>query len=348
MQNLHTKYLIIGGGLSGLTTAFKLIEAGQKEVLILESRDRPGGRIWTHNGIDLGATWFQSHHQYVGQLLEELGVSRMKQYSRGKSVLVYNTMAPAHEFEVDPHAPSANRIIGGSSALINKLVGAVSGRLRLSTEVLSIEENGDKLKVRTSKGDFSADHVVLTIPPLIATRITFSPELPVELTNTMKGTHTWMSNAMKVGLTYKHPFWREKGYSGTLIGQVGAVTELYDHSDESTNSFALMGFVNEALRDMDHKSRKDKIIEYLSRHLGKETLDYLSYEEKDWSQDKDTSCENIKSIYLSPSYGNPIFGDSYMGKKLFISGTETSPISGGYMDGAIYSGIQAAERVLPS
>jgi monoamine oxidase len=106
-----------------------------------------------------------------------------------------------------------------------------------------------------------------------------------------------------------------------------------------------MGFVNEGLRDSSPEQRKQRILEYLIKYLGTEIETYLTYEEKDWSQDWNTSCETIKSVYMSPSYGNPLFAETYMNGRLIFSGAETSSLYGGYMDGAIYSGILAAKKV---
>ena len=39
--------IIVGAGISGLAAADNLIDSG-KNVLILEARDRIGGRIWSH------------------------------------------------------------------------------------------------------------------------------------------------------------------------------------------------------------------------------------------------------------------------------------------------------------
>lgn len=343
-ENL-SKYIIVGAGLSGLTTANKLAKAGETDFVLLESRDRVGGRILTNDGIDLGATWFQTHHHHVLDVLEELGVSKFHQFSKGRSVLVYNTMAPEHYFESDPNAPSAYRVSGSSSEMIQKLAEPVRDKIRLQTVVSEISEIGNKIVVQTDKGIFSAEKVVVTIPPKIATRIEFKPELSEVIMRAMDSTHTWMSNAIKVGLTFKTPFWRTKNLSGTVIGQVGAVTELYDHSSAEDNSYALMGFVNEGLRDSSPDQRKQHILEYLIKYLGTEIETYLTYEEKDWSQDWNTSCETIKSVYMSPSYGNPLFTETYMNGRLIFSGAETSALYGGYMDGAIYSGILAAKKV---
>lgn len=347
-MNSTTKYIIIGAGLSGLTSAYELHKSGEKDFLVLDSRTKIGGRIVTKNHIDLGATWFQSHHTNVNAILRELNINKFPQYTSGNSVLVYSSMAPAHYFKSDPDAPSASRISGGSSALITKLAQGFTGKIKTDATVLQIEEEGNYIKVSTKDKIYIAEKVVLTVPPRIISRINFSPQLPTNLIGTMKNTHTWMSNAIKVGLKFKQPFWKKKDLSGTIIGQVGAVTELYDHCNFENSEFGLMGFVNEALRDLTPKERKNKILYYLSKYLGKEVMDHTFYYEKDWSKDANTSCITIKSIYMSPTYGDSLFANTYFNGKLIFSGTETSPVYGGYMDGAIYSGKLAAKKLLDS
>ena len=55
------KVAILGAGISGLSAAYHLIENGIKDIVVLEARDRVGGRINTikHNGrpLELGAQW---------------------------------------------------------------------------------------------------------------------------------------------------------------------------------------------------------------------------------------------------------------------------------------------------
>lgn len=346
MTQNTAKYIIVGAGLSGLTSAYILDKLGETDYLLLESRERIGGRIYTSEGVDLGATWFQTHHQNVINLLDDLQIEKYNQYNKGKSVLVYNSMAPAHYFESDPNAPSAFRIKGGSSAVINTLAHVCKDRIKLSTRVSGISKNNSNITIQTDKGVFTAQKVIITIPPRIATQIKFTPQLPDTVTDVMNNTHTWMSNAMKVGLTFSKPFWRDKNLSGTIVGQVGAVTELYDHSCAKNTTFALMGFINEGLRDLTTVERKTRILDYLKKYLGDEILEYLSYQEKDWSQDNNTASNQIKSIYLSPKYGDSVFQDYYLEGSLLFSGAETSPFYGGYMDGAIYTGIQAAKKIV--
>lgn len=346
IKNLSKKYIIIGAGLSGLTTAYYLLKNGENDFIILEGRDRVGGRINTKNGIDLGATWFQNHHSNLNELMSSLMLNKFEQYSKGQSVLVYNTMAPAHYFESQQNSPSAFRIEGGSTTLIEELTKTLKDKIKLNTTILELIDDSQTIHVKTNQGLFSAEKVISTIPPKLTATLKFIPSLPKNVLSVMEQTHTWMSNAMKIGLEFKKPFWREKKLSGTVIGQVGPVIELYDHCSNDNQTFSLMGFINEGLRDVSAEQRKERILEYLEKYLGKEIRNYISYFEKDWSKDQFTSSKNLKSVYMSPQYGEPLLNENYFNDKLLFSGTETSPEYGGYLDGAVYSGINAAKKLL--
>lgn len=342
------KYIIVGAGLSGLTSAYYLNKQSETNFFVLESRTRIGGRIKTENNIDLGATWFQKFHQNVHTLIDDLSLNKFCQYTEGKGVLVYDLKSPAHYFENNPDVPSSYRISGGSASIINNLADVVTDNIKTNTSVLEIIETSDGVTLVTNTGNYYAKKVIVTIPPNIATRISYTPELESTTISAMENTHTWMSNAIKVGLTFNTAFWRKKNMSGTLISEVGPVTELYDHSSCDNKLFSLMGFVNENLRNVSATERKQNILTYLKTYFGEEILNYTSYKEKDWSKDKNTSREQIKPLYLKPKYGNPIFSKFHLNGKLLFSGTETSPVYGGYLDGAIYSGITSANKLLKS
>ena len=84
-----TEVVIIGGGISGLYTAFKLQQA-HISCLLLEAKPIFGGRIEglpaIHNSeltVDLGPTWFWPHQKKIKQLLTTLKVEWFEQYSQG-------------------------------------------------------------------------------------------------------------------------------------------------------------------------------------------------------------------------------------------------------------------------
>ncbi len=82
------------------------------------------------------------------------------------------------------------------------------------------------------------------------------------------------------------------------------------------------------------------------KYLGESVWDYTDYFEKDWSKDEFTAGENLKPGYISPQYGNAVFDDFYMNGKVLFSGTETAKQHGGYLEGAVISGLTAAKAIL--
>ena len=69
--------IIIGGGISGLYTAYKLKKKNpEKDIKILEKNDYLGGRIYTHHDryfdVELGAGRFHTKCTYLIKLLKNL------------------------------------------------------------------------------------------------------------------------------------------------------------------------------------------------------------------------------------------------------------------------------------
>src|SRR5215471_15174806 len=83
---------VVGAGYAGLTAARRLTQAGQS-VVVLEARDRIGGRIWTFHlpdgsPIDRGGGWLANRHDAILKLAREVGVSTYKTYVDGYHLLV--------------------------------------------------------------------------------------------------------------------------------------------------------------------------------------------------------------------------------------------------------------------
>ena len=77
MQARAKRVLVIGAGMAGLAAARRLAEAG-RQVLVLEARDRVGGRIRTlrerDQVLELGAEFVHGHPPELWDLIEEAGL----------------------------------------------------------------------------------------------------------------------------------------------------------------------------------------------------------------------------------------------------------------------------------
>ncbi len=83
-KNVGERVVVIGGGLSGLTTAYRIVTRAQRarrpvEVIVLEAKDRTGGAIWT-NRVDgftseCGPDSFITNKPWAVNLCNALGLS---------------------------------------------------------------------------------------------------------------------------------------------------------------------------------------------------------------------------------------------------------------------------------
>ncbi len=86
--------LIVGAGLAGLSAA-RALRATGRSVLVLEARDRVGGRIVNHDlgdgkVVELGGQWAGPGQDRIYALAAELGIATFPTYDTGKKVLHFN------------------------------------------------------------------------------------------------------------------------------------------------------------------------------------------------------------------------------------------------------------------
>ena len=83
--------VVVGAGFAGLTAARRLQQEG-RSVLVLEARDRVGGRIFNHTFddgtiVELGGQWVGPTQDRVLALADELGVGTFPSYDEGDHLL---------------------------------------------------------------------------------------------------------------------------------------------------------------------------------------------------------------------------------------------------------------------
>jgi len=344
--------IIIGAGLTGLTTAYLLKQQGISSIL-LEADNRIGGRIKTLIGttgvtMEMGATWFGLKHTSLVALLKELAIDYFPQYTEGISLFETMSFVPAQRFEVPASEEPSYRIKGGTETLIKKLEKEIDKEaIILNTKIERIKEEGDDLIVYTDKNKiFTAKKIISTLPPnLLVKTIQFSPDLPPQMKSLCTKTHTWMSESIKFAVEYKAPFWKQHNFSGTVFSQSGIIQEQYDHSAADGSFYALKGFLNGGTNVLSKNEREAKVKAQLINLFDKEAGDYISYHEKVWSDEALTHVPYNGFVMPHQNNGHAAYQEIFMNDKLFISGTETATEFPGYMDGAIKAAKTIVEKI---
>jgi monoamine oxidase len=84
---LKADVVIVGAGLSGLTAARAIVAAGRSAV-VLEARDRVGGRTLNHSlgggkVVEVGGQWIGPTQDHIAKLARQLGVRTFDTYNKG-------------------------------------------------------------------------------------------------------------------------------------------------------------------------------------------------------------------------------------------------------------------------
>jgi monoamine oxidase len=134
VTTFRARIAIVGGGLAGLVAAWRLVQQGVRDIVLLEARTTLGGRILSVDAtgslvdmtesaldrFDLGPSWFWPALQpQLDQLVTELGVHRFAQVEDGDLLVERSAQTPPLRTQAHPSEPPSMRLVGGVAAHIN-------------------------------------------------------------------------------------------------------------------------------------------------------------------------------------------------------------------------------------
>lgn len=348
--------LIIGAGLAGLYTAWRLEQQGISYQL-LEARSRVGGRIDAATGpgdvamsVDLGPSWFWPHQQRIKRLLGALGLSWFEQFAQG-AALFEQVPGQSPVRHLGAGSPPSFRISGGTSALTDTLSRSLMpARLLLNHPVERAipADDGWRVAVTTETGkvEFRASSLVLALPPRQAHALLGDAQLPETFMTDLSRQQTWMSAQAKFVATYARPFWREAGLAGEAFSRIGPLVEIHDASPEDGEFAALFGFLGVPAQQrlaLEEPVLIDHCRQQLERLFGAPDGQPLFMALRDWAREPFTvSAADRDEPPAHARFPLDRYEKTLAKQGLWLAGSEFSVEEPGYLEGA----LAASERVL--
>ena len=217
-----TDVVVVGAGLAGLAAASRLVDAGA-EVVVLEARDRVGGRtltLPTADGtlIDHGAHWIGPTQDRIAALAERVGVTSYPTYERGVNIEFYD--GRSYRYDGD--------ILDGEDPVNAVAIGQAIGELEAMAATVPLE------------APWAAEQALAwdsqTVETWLQTRVS-SERIRAWLREIIRG--TLAGEARDASLLHTLFYIRSAGGMAVLIGTGGGAQERRFHQGAQTVSIRL-------------------------------------------------------------------------------------------------------------
>ncbi|PTM93328.1 flavin monoamine oxidase family protein [Mycoplana dimorpha] len=231
-------------------------------------------------------------------------------------------------------------------SLADDLAGDLGDRLQLGRPVTRIEHAPDGVKVLAGDRVFEALSVLVAVPPMMASKLAFSPPLPARLARALG---VWHSGAViKVLVRYARALWRERGLSGMVMWRnLPGLFACDAGKDESHPAVVVFIGGPLALRwgGLDEAALRGEVMSRLVTALGPEAEAVLDFSYRSWIDDSWSGgaySDLILDMNATDAEGVLLAG----APPVHFASSELSPSFPGYIEGAIVAGRIAARKVL--
>jgi monoamine oxidase len=249
----------------------------------------------------------------------------------------FNTRAGAQE----------SRFVGGSAVITDRMARDLGRRVILRSPVRRIQQGRKGVRVFSDRAVVDAKHVIVAIPPTLAGRIDYRPNLPSDrdaLTQRLP-----QGRLIKAAAVYDKPFWRDQGLTGQALSTDTFVSATFDDSPEDGSPGVVFGFIGgdkaREFKKLSKTAKRETVLGEFAQFFGDQARGakgffLTAWTEETWSR----GCPvGVYAPGTMLAYGDQIRRPV---GRIHWAGTETSTYWNGYMDGAVRSGERAAAEVV--
>jgi monoamine oxidase len=250
--------------------------------------------------------------------------------------------------EGPPGGEKMYRVIGGNDRIATALAKPLGKRLRLATVLRAIRQSdhGVRASVQTASGSdqIEADYLICAMPATTVRHIAFDPPLPDSQQEANRA--LMYGHATKTILQFDRATWRKRGRPrafGTSL-PFGAV---WDGNEEQRGKAGILTLLAGGQASVDSKvmlasGGPERLIEQLTfldvKHASLVAWQSVSWEDDPWVRGGYAYYDSSFNPLLREWLARPF-------QRLFFAGEHTSLEGQGYMNGAVESGLRAAEEL---
>ncbi len=338
--------VVVGAGPAGLRAAGLLHTAGRL-VVVLEARDRVGGRLLSVRSgdrrFDLGATWFWPNERRVSTLVSKLDLGVFAQHTDGD--MMYQPPTGPQRIEGNQLDVPSARFDEGAQSLPEALARLLpDDAVRLDEPVRSIGTVRDRIEVHADRSHWTAAHVILAVPPATAVASIGLEQLDDAARAVAAATPVWMGGTVKVVARYGRPFWRDGGLAGSAFSHVGPLREIHDMSGRGGMPAALFGFAQPG--PGAPTPGRDAVLDQLAALFGPEAAAPAELWIHDWRLERFTVAPETLDLSDYATYGHRAFQQPSLSGRLHWASTETATEAPGHIEGALAAAERAVAAVI--
>ncbi|MBZ2189973.1 FAD-dependent oxidoreductase [Alcanivorax sp. JB21] len=243
-----------------------------------------------------------------------------------------------------------DRVSGGLQGLAGALAAGLQEQdvpVLLEQPVLCVEQSGSRVKVHTPGGVYEAGRVISTLPPVLTAQVDFRPGQPTARAQWCE--QLTPGRVIKCFAVYDRPFWREERLSGSAISDAPPLHVAFDATPPGTEQGILMGFIEGRAAEQwalaSVEERQQVVTAAFARFFGMRARQPRRYLDHVWANE--TWSRGCYAGVAPPGLLSRL-GASVRTPhgRVHWAGTETASHWNGYIEGAVRSGLRAAEEVL--